>query len=391
MQTKRRDLFTTARLWADTWCAVFVWKKDTTDLGRLCPTERQFRNIELDPHNIHPAVRDEIRRLREQYQFSHWYLAFSDVFGMRSEDDEPSNEQTGWTGGFDVVLGNPPWEQVKLQEKEWFAERCPEIAIAPNAAARKRLIQSLKTADPALYQRFLSDCRKAEGESVLMRNSGRYPLCGRGDVNTYTIFAELNFRALRDITLGKLWNLQNWPLMPIRQGGRTFGLMESIRVHGDPEEGKETKLVELENSRKLGIATLGSLKPILGSLRFAASSRVPPLPVRRGHCVQSCGCADRGARRLGTVAARAAQRAAAVGRGIPRSLAQGGCPSPLGARHHGLHELIHMLPGLFCLYLVMASLALAIHPALALIASVPGALYGVVLAILAIQRCEALP
>ena len=39
-----------------------------------------------------------------------------------------------------------------------------------------------------------------------------------------------------------------------------FGLMESIRVHGDPEEGKETELVELEDVRKLGIATLGSLK-----------------------------------------------------------------------------------------------------------------------------------
>jgi predicted ATPase len=39
-----------------------------------------------------------------------------------------------------------------------------------------------------------------------------------------------------------------------------FGLMESIRVGGDPEEGKETELVELEDRRKLGIATLGSLK-----------------------------------------------------------------------------------------------------------------------------------
>ncbi len=39
-----------------------------------------------------------------------------------------------------------------------------------------------------------------------------------------------------------------------------FGLMESIRVIGDPEEGKETELVELEDRRKLGIATLGALK-----------------------------------------------------------------------------------------------------------------------------------
>ncbi len=55
------------------------------------------------------------------------------------------------------------------------------------------------------------------------------------------------------------------------------------------------------------------------------------------------------------------------------------------ARHHGLHELIHALPGLFCLYLVIATLAIAVRPDLVLIASVPAALYGVVLAILAIQ------
>src|SRR5262249_41030431 len=29
-------------------------------------------------------------------------------------------------------------------------------------------------------------------ESHVVRQSGRYPLCGRGDVNTYSLFAELN-------------------------------------------------------------------------------------------------------------------------------------------------------------------------------------------------------
>ena len=47
--------------------------------------------------------------------------------------------------------------------------------------------------------------------------------------------------------------------------------------------------------------------------------------------------------------------------------------------------MIHALPGLFCLYLVIATLAVAIRPDLVLIASVPAALYGVVLAILVVQ------
>jgi very-short-patch-repair endonuclease len=100
------------------------------------------------------------------------------------------NPQTGWYGGFDVVLGNPPWERIKIQEKEWFAERAPEIARAPNADARRRMIAELAERDPHLLQAFAADKRKAEGESHFVRVSERYPLCGRGDVNTYTIFAE---------------------------------------------------------------------------------------------------------------------------------------------------------------------------------------------------------
>lgn len=91
-----------------------------------------------------------------------------------------------------MVLGNPPWERIKLQEKEWFATRRPEIANAPNAAARRKMIDALRDEDAALYEAFLDDRRKAEGESHFVRGSDRYPLCGRGDVNTYTIFAETN-------------------------------------------------------------------------------------------------------------------------------------------------------------------------------------------------------
>jgi hypothetical protein len=97
---------------------------------------------------------------------------------------------SGWSGGFDVVLGNPPWERVKLQEKEWFAERNPDIANAPNAAARKRLIEALRVSEPPLHAQFLDAIRQAEGESHLLRNTDRFPLCGRGDINVYTVFAE---------------------------------------------------------------------------------------------------------------------------------------------------------------------------------------------------------
>ncbi len=46
-------------------------------------------------------------------------------------------------GGFDVVLGNPPWERIKLQEKEFFAARHPAVANARNSAERQQMIREL--------------------------------------------------------------------------------------------------------------------------------------------------------------------------------------------------------------------------------------------------------
>jgi hypothetical protein len=115
----------------------------------------------------------------------HWPLEFPDVMA---------------SGGFDVVLGNPPWERIKLQEQEFFAAREPEIADAPNAAARGRMIAKLKQAGPgtrqrALHEEFEAAKRTTEAASVLAHLSGeekgRFPLTGRGDVNTYALFAEL--------------------------------------------------------------------------------------------------------------------------------------------------------------------------------------------------------
>lgn len=105
-------------------------------------------------------------------------------------------------GGFDVVVGNPPWERIKLQEQEFFAARDPEIATAPNKAARSVLIKALKQAEPGtaradLAAEFEFASRAAEAASVFVRKSGRFPLSGMGDVNTYALFAEHFARLVR--------------------------------------------------------------------------------------------------------------------------------------------------------------------------------------------------
>ena len=162
---------------ADAWCAAFVQPKQAGRDPALCITTDTVRGLEADPDALAPAQRREVERLAREYQLFYWHLAFPDVFG----DGD---------GGFDCVLGNPPWERVKLHEKEWFAERNPEIANASTAATRKRMIRSLATDDSELHWAYLDALRQSEGWSHLMRSTGRYPLCGRGDINLYAVFAE---------------------------------------------------------------------------------------------------------------------------------------------------------------------------------------------------------
>jgi hypothetical protein len=111
------------------------------------------------------------------------------VFCLEASSANAGNQKTGWNGGFDVVLGNPPWEQSELKEKEWFARRNPEIAAA-EGKRRKDMIAGLRVSDPALWDAYVTALRDLDCENVLLRSTGRYPLCGVGRMNTYAVFAE---------------------------------------------------------------------------------------------------------------------------------------------------------------------------------------------------------
>lgn len=194
VQRKRWNSFTHSQdyqrqhLAADAWCAAFVWPKS---LGApTAPTHHTVAALLDGTDALGDAARAEVQRLSAEYRFFHWNLEFPHLFPVTAEAGDTVNPATGWAGGFSVLISNPPWERVKLQEQEFFAARDPYIATAPNAAARKRLIAKLPADNPALYAAFTAEKRRAEGVSHFMRNSGRYPLTGRGDINTYQIFAE---------------------------------------------------------------------------------------------------------------------------------------------------------------------------------------------------------
>jgi hypothetical protein len=167
--------------WWHLWMACNLWTAAffmpiSQDKAALIPTTDTVKTYLRNPKAVNPKVVALAWEAAEKYRFFHWPLEFPEAFAQ---------------GGFDVVLGNPPWEKIKLQEKEFFATRHQEIARAPNAAARKRLIKQLPQSNPNLWQEYLEAKHYAEALSRFLRASGRFPLTARGDINTYSVFAEL--------------------------------------------------------------------------------------------------------------------------------------------------------------------------------------------------------
>ncbi len=178
---------------ADAYIAAFLVPKTRKEAPSLetatIPTTADVYKLITGDSVVYGPRVGRIQQLVDAALPFHWPLEFPDIMER---------------GGFDVVLGNPPWERIKIQEQEFFASRDPEIAEAPNAAARGSMIAAIRdapegTRERVLFNEFETTKRIAEASSVFARlsveNHGRFPLCGRGDVNTYALFAEL-FAAL---------------------------------------------------------------------------------------------------------------------------------------------------------------------------------------------------
>ena len=187
------------RFWADTWCAAFVWKK-TREFSYPI-TEEVFRRIERNPHACEPWMRHEIERLAMQYRFFHWHFAFPDIFRFRRKDSKPDSSHTGWKGGFDVVLGNPPWDKIQPEEVKFFASVRLDIAQSENASERRQLIESLRTEDPMLADRWEAYRREINSVCHLLRDGKLLRLTSDGNLNTFRLFAELGTKLISNMGL----------------------------------------------------------------------------------------------------------------------------------------------------------------------------------------------
>ena len=158
--------------------------------------ENTFELLAKGPESIPPKSPDvrrssspvfgtmwnESKSIAGREKVLHWEAAFPGVWSGWQED-RPK-------GGFDAVIGNPPWDQIEQPEVEWFALRDRAIALAPTGAARKALIQTKKDAGDILALDYETVRANAAAMRVFVRSTGRYPLLSGGRTNLYSLFVE---------------------------------------------------------------------------------------------------------------------------------------------------------------------------------------------------------
>lgn len=142
--------------------------------------------LEVDPSKPKATefidILQRARVLIAEERFLNWQTAFPGVW-EGWESDNPS-------GGFDAVVGNPPWDVLEFEEVPWFADRDATIAQESSGAKRKARIAALKKDNSALWKDFQIASDRLNSASRVARTSDLYGALNRGKLNLFKLFVE---------------------------------------------------------------------------------------------------------------------------------------------------------------------------------------------------------
>ncbi|TXH30453.1 MAG: class I SAM-dependent DNA methyltransferase, partial [Burkholderiaceae bacterium] len=135
----------------------------------------QLRISKLRQHFPRVAV---VEGIAEQRRFMHWTLCFADVLLQR--------------GGFDLLLGNPPWLKVEWNESGILGERNPVFAVRKiSASDLAKLRADAFKGFPGLQADWTDELQEAEGTQNFLNAVQNYPLLAGMKANLYKCFMPL--------------------------------------------------------------------------------------------------------------------------------------------------------------------------------------------------------
>lgn len=204
------------KLVMDAWCALWFWPLDkaselpsrehwwfvletvllgnaslnNASAGDLFPETRPRQGLDFAPERDRYGYVDiaaliavlpqlqVAQQVASQQHFMHWALEFADVFKVR--------------GGFDVILGNPPWIKVEWNELSLLSDFDPRFAIrklSAKQAADQR--EAVFTATKQARADYLAECVATEGMGEFLNARQNYVLLEGQKANLYKCFLPL--------------------------------------------------------------------------------------------------------------------------------------------------------------------------------------------------------
>lgn len=118
-----------------------------------------------------------VKNLAERYRFHHWELEFADLFAGR--------------GGFDLVLGNPPWVKVEWNEGGILGDREPLFVLRSYSASKLTGFREETLEKYSLRGDYLAEYVEFAGTKNFLNGWQNYPLLKGSPANLYKCFLPL--------------------------------------------------------------------------------------------------------------------------------------------------------------------------------------------------------
>ena len=216
-------------------------------------TRDRFGHVNLDLLlQTNPRLRQS-QALSDSLHFFHWELAFADQFVRR--------------GGFDLILGNPPWIKVEWNEQSLLSDFDPRFIIRKlraNDAERQRA--TVFAQFPVARSGYISECAAQQGTQNFLNSKQNYPLLQGVHTDLYRCFLPVAWRI----------------------SASTQGLVHPESVYDDPDGGalrqeiysrlrlhaqfqNEKKYFEIAHRKRFGVNVFG---PKFGAPEFTTIANV---------------------------------------------------------------------------------------------------------------------
>ena len=202
----------------DYWCALWFWPIDQAE---LLPARSEFFNdlnlilvgtfstkgnsnmLQYQQYSLFPTEQEEIvsrinelfpgqsevdidnlcalfprlalvRQIAEQNHFMHWELEFADLFADK--------------GGFDLVIGNPPWVLLKWNEQDVLADSNPIFAVKKLSATQTKQQRELELENCNTKRLYFAEYEAISGEQEFLNARQNYPDLVGMKANLYKCF-----------------------------------------------------------------------------------------------------------------------------------------------------------------------------------------------------------